>query len=168
MISQIIGFNEFTYIWDMVSDQPLKNIDQVLEGIRIQIIDSYNYCYENFSGYDNAEQLFNALKPIIRFKHDPHKIELVQTAETLLEANKHGKSGLGDCDCFTVLAIACFVVNGWLECDIVLTGRSKTYPVHIYTQVNDGYGMKVFDLTNGYIDVEREYPMKQVLPLKFN
>lgn len=152
----------------MVSDQPLIDINQVLSGIRKQIIDSVQYCVDNFSGFPNAEALFNALKNCTTFEHDPPRVELIQTAKTLFEKNYWGVPGKGDCDDFVVLACACFIANGWNKFDIILTGRSKVYPVHIYTQVNDGSGWQIFDLTNSYIGEERIYPMKQVLPIKFH
>lgn len=151
----------------MVSKERLKNINQVLSGVRQQIIDSVQYCIDNFSGYSNAEQLFQALKSCTTFQHDPPRTELIQTAQTLFENNHLGGSGHGDCDDFTVLACACFIANGWSKFDIVLAGRSKVYPVHIYTTVNDGTGWKVFDLTNAYINQERVYPLVQYLPIKF-
>lgn len=151
----------------MVSDQPLRNINQVLSGVRTQIIDSVQFCVDNFSGFESAEQLFKVLKSCTTFEHDPKDIELIQSAQTLFHNNFHGMPGAGDCDCFTVLACACFIANGWGEFDIVLAGRKKSYPVHIYTQVNDGSGMIPFDLTEAFIGSERKYPLKQILPIKF-
>jgi hypothetical protein len=152
----------------MVSDQPLKNINQVLDGIRIQVIDSVQYCVDNFGGFDSAEALFNYLKSVTEFQHDPPRVELIQTAKTLFENNQLGAPGRGDCDDFVVLACGSFIANGWKDFDIILTGRSKVYPVHIYTAVNDGSGYQIFDLTNAYIGMERNYPLKQVLPIKFH
>lgn len=147
----------------MVSDQRLTDINQVLEAIRTQIIDSVQYCFDNFSDFSSPEQLFNHLKTITTFEHDPTRVELIQTAKTLFENNVHGIPGAGDCDCFTVLAIACFIANGWSDFGIILAGRSKKYPSHIYTYVNGN----IFDLTNAFINEERIYPLKQVLPIKF-
>lgn len=150
----------------MVGLWKLEGINQVMNGVRAQIIDSVQYCHENFTGFDNPEQLFNHLKACTTFVHDEAKIEQIQSAETLFENNIHGFPGAGDCDCFTVLSIACFIANGWYPFAIVLAGRKTSYPAHIYCQVKHNGKWHIFDLTNTFIDEERIYRYKQVLPLK--
>lgn len=152
----------------MIANYPYKNINQVLAGIRTQIIDSVQYCYDNIPAMENPKELFYYLKERTRFKHDPENIELLQTAKTLFENNYHGIIGAGDCDCLVILSCACYIAQGWGNFDIVLAGRSHSAPVHIYTRIknNDGY-YDVFDLTEANYNQERKYPLKQILPVKF-
>jgi hypothetical protein len=114
------------------------------------------------AGMDN-EELFDYLKERITYKHDPKGIELVHTPKSFFEDNYHGKAAHGDCDDFSVIGIAALKAQGVPEGNIsvVLTGRSKKIPRHIYLQVKD----QIFDLTNDSIGEERKYPFKQVIPL---
>lgn len=144
-----------------------KDINQVLRGIRRQIIDSVEYCYNNFPVFANPKQLFNYLKTRTTFKDDPNGVELLQQVPTLFENNYHGIPGAGDCDCFTVLSCAAFIAQGWGNFDIVLTGRNKRTPVHIYTYINWNGDRYCFDLTEPYFNAERKYPYKQILPIQF-
>jgi hypothetical protein len=152
----------------MIAEKPYKDINQVMDGIRTQIIDSVDYCYSRFSGFTDPRELFAYLKQITTYVPDPERIELLQTAQTLFENNYHGTPGAGDCDCFTILAHACFIANGFGVSSIVLTGRDPHLPVHIYSLIKNGSQVYIFDLTNPFIDMERFYPYKQVLPIKFH
>lgn len=151
----------------MEASYKYKGINQSLPAIRQQIIDSVEYCYNNFSGFRTPDDLFMTLKGCTVYQHDPHQMELLQEAQTLFENNWHGIPGAGDCDCFTILAHACFIANGWPRQQIVLVGRNTKTPVHIYSRVHDGTRWRVFDLTQPTIDSEREYPYKQLIDLKF-
>lgn len=152
----------------MISNVPYKNINQVLKGIRTQIIDSVQFCFDNIPVMENPQELFNYLKERVTFKHDPENIELLQTAETLFTNNFHGTIGAGDCDCFVILATACFIAQGWGHIDIVLAGRNKSAPVHIYNYITWNGHTYTFDLTEPRFNKERPYPLVQVLPIKFN
>lgn len=109
-------------------------------------------------------ELFDYLKSETVYINDPEGIELLQSMPTLFsEKNIHGIYGAGDCDCFTLASLACFKAKRFTNYRIVLVGRSKSAPVHIYSELNG----KPFDLTNNTYGAERNYPFKQVLPISF-
>ena len=114
-------------------------------------------------GKMDREELFDYLKERITYKHDPKGIELVHTPQSFFEDNYHGKPAHGDCDDFSAIGIAALKAQGIPESkiNVVLTGRSKKTPRHIYLSV-DG---QPFDLTNDRIGEERTYPYKQEIPL---
>jgi len=145
------------------------DINDTLRHIKIQIIDSIPYAKEFCPKFGNPEQLFYFLKKNTVYKNDPPNIELLQTLQTLMEENFHGKPGAGDCDCFTIATIACLYVNGWKNNVFIdLVGRSKLYPVHIYTDIVYKGDRKVLDLTNKYYNEERQnYKYRQRLPVNF-
>ena len=105
------------------------------------------------------------MKLITVYHSDPKDVELIQSVPTLIENNYWGISGAGDCDCFTVLTIAACISNGWNDNQIVLKGRSKKNPVHIYSSTIVDDQLYTLDLTNTYINTEREYPLTQIIQL---
>ena len=139
------------------------DINATMRGIRTQVVDSLDYVANNLPRFKDPEQMFKTLKNIVTYKNDPQGTELLQTAETLLENNYWGIPGAGDCDCFTILVLACCIVNGWNDQKIVLCGRSKIAPVHIYSMVKYKGKYICMDLTNAYINIERKYEFKQYL-----
>jgi hypothetical protein len=151
----------------MVAEYPYKNINQVMYYLRKQIIDSVEWCYNNIPVCSDPKELFYTLKKDVTFKDDPEGDELLQTAETLFDNNYHGRSGHGDCDCFTILAIASFIAQGWGHMDIVLAGRNNSAPVHIYAYIKFRGENFTFDLTEPNFNQERYYQLKQVLPITF-
>ena len=142
---------------------PYTDINATMRGIRTQIIDSLEYCVNNMPRFSDPAQMFSTLKNLITYKNDPQGIELLQTVQTLFEDNFWGIKGAGDCDCFTILAISCCIANGWNENSIILCGRSKLAPVHIYSTVTVNGERYIMDLTNAYINIERKYKFKQEL-----
>lgn len=143
---------------------PYKDINQVMRGMREQIIDSLHYCNDELPKFDNPEQLFQFCRLITTYKSDPKGNELLQSVPTLLDDNYWGKSGAGDCDCFTILTIALCIANGWNDNYIVLVGRKKLAPVHVYSMVDIKGVRYVLDLTNPYMDIERSYKYRQIVP----
>jgi len=144
---------------------PYKDINQVLQGMRTQIIDSIDYCLQDLPRFDTPEQLFKFCRGITKYHLDPKGVELLQSVPTLLDNNYWGRSGSGDCDCFTILTIALCVANGWNDNYIVLVGRKKLAPVHVYSAVDVDGKRYTLDLTNPYIDVERDYKYRQFVPV---
>lgn len=144
-----------------------KDINQVMRGIRAQIIDSVQFCYDYIPTMGDPAELFNYLKKYITFKHDPPNTELLQSAQTLFLNNKHGIAGAGDCDCFVILACAAFIAQGWGDFDIILAGRSYKNPVHIYCRIKFKNQSYIFDLTEPKFNQERSYKYRQILPVKF-
>lgn len=107
-------------------------------------------------GFDAPEDLWDELRPRVRYKKDPKGIELFQTYQTLMYANYWGIPGAGDCDCFTVTLLTACMAND-LPYRIVLAGREPAAPVHIYIKVCG----RVMDMTRSDFDSERPYPLRQ-------
>jgi len=153
--------------------EPYTNINRVCETIRMQVIDSIPYAYENAPACRNPEQLFKWLKLTTRYKSDPEGYEFIQSMQTLYSTYKHRSGhvynpGEGDCDCFVVTTIACMQVQGkkWMkDFGFYLAGRSKKAPVHIFSYINWNGKETILDLTQPYIDKVREYPHFQKIQL---
>jgi hypothetical protein len=142
---------------------PYTDINATMRGIRTQVIDSLNYCANEMPSFNDPETMFKALKNMITYKNDPPGVELLQSVPTLFENNYWGKRGAGDCDCFSILVLSMCVVHGWNTQQIVLAGRSKLAPVHIWTRVcfeNQWFDM---DLTEAYFNQRRNYKFVQYL-----
>ena len=146
--------------------EPYTDINRVLECIIYQVNDSINYCIENLPSFSTPEQMFNILKMNVTYHLDPNGTELIQSVPTLFNNNYWGVSGSGDCDCFTVLTLACCYANGWNDNEIILKGKSSKAPSHIYSAVNTNGKKYTLDLTNRYINEERYYPLTQTIKLK--
>ncbi|HLF52333.1 hypothetical protein [Flavobacterium sp.] len=144
-----------------------KDINDTLKHIKIQIIDGIDYAINDCPEFKNPEQLFNWLMDRVKYKNDPSQKELLQTLPTLLENNFHGNSGKGDCDCFTIATITLMIAQGWDNINIILAGRSKKCPVHIYTMIEWNGKRIVLDLTNKRYNVERYYPLTQKIPVRW-
>lgn len=146
----------------MIAKMRYKDLTTTLKYLKIQVIESIPFAAEKCPAFKNdPKALFNWLKMWTRYKNDPDGIELLQTMQTLW-----ANGGQGDCDCFVITTLACLVVNGYKDIDVVLVGRSRRHAVHIYTQVCVNGQTYILDLTNRYFDHERSYPFKQVLPFK--
>ena len=140
-----------------------KDINQTMRGIRTQVIDSLEWVENNLPKFNDPEEAFKTLKNLVTYKNDPAGIELLQSVGTLFDNNYWGIPGAGDCDCFTILVLSVGVVNGWNNQSIFLVGRSKLAPVHIYSSVKFRNNTYIMDLTNAYINIEREYKFRQEL-----
>ena len=142
-----------------------RDINQTLRAIREQVVDSIDYCDSEFQKYSSPKSLFKSLSLITTYHDDPPGIELLQSSPSLFLNNYWGVPGAGDCDCFTILVLAVCIVNGWNENEIILAGRNKKTPVHIYSTTTVNGERYILDLTNPYINVERPYAFKQVIPV---
>ena len=140
------------------------DINQTLQGIQLQILDSMEYCLTQLPQFKDPEELFKWCRLVTTYKNDPPRTELLQSVPTLFEHNYWGRSGAGDCDCFTILTIALCMAQGWNKNYIVLVGRSKKAPVHVYSAVEFKGKVYTLDLTNPYINIERDYKYCQWLP----
>ena len=108
-------------------------------------------------------KMFNYLKSITTYRNDPPGVELLQSVPTLLGNNYWGVPGAGDCDCFSILVLTCCLVNGWNNQEIILAGRSKLAPVHIWTRVKYNGTWYDTDLTQSFINSVRPYKYTQTL-----
>jgi len=140
-----------------------RNLNHTLKHLRIQVIDSLDFCVNEMPRFDHPEELFDTLKNLVSYKNDPPGIELLQTVPTLLNNNYWGRSGHGDCDCFTIFTLAMCVANGWNDNEIVLTGHNRNQASHIYSATWHNGDRYILDLTNPYINIERPYKFCQVL-----
>lgn len=135
-----------------------------MQSLKNQSLEGVNFMKKQIpASIETPKDLFYYLKNRVTYKHDPKGIELIHTPQTLFNDNYHGKPGAGDCDDFTMLSIAALKAMATPEAKIkvVLTGRSKNVPKHIYLSVNN----TPFDLTNDEFGEERNYPFKQEIPL---
>jgi hypothetical protein len=142
---------------------PYTNINATMRGIRTQVIDSLDYCANKMPVFDNPQQMFDNLKLMVTYKNDPQGVELLQSVPTLFEENYWGKSGSGDCDCFSILVLSMCAVHGWKNQQIVLAGRSKLAPVHIWTRVKYDNVWYDLDLTQPHFNTTRKYKFVQYL-----
>jgi hypothetical protein len=144
-----------------------KDINDTLRHIKIQIIDGVDYALDKTPEFKNPEELYNWLLKRVTYINDPKNKELLQTFPTLLNKNFHGVPGGGDCDCFTIATITLMIANDWDNIDIVLAGRSKKCPVHIYCRIKWKGKYYTLDLTNRKFNKERFYPLTQKLPVRW-
>jgi hypothetical protein len=142
---------------------PYTDINATMKGIRIQVIDSLDFCVNKMPAFDSPEQMFKTLKNMVTYKNDPPGTELLQSVTTLFDSNYWGVPGAGDCDCFTILVLSMCVANGWNDQEIVLAGRSKLSPTHIWSRVKFNGEWFDFDLTQPYFNTHRPYKFKQFL-----
>jgi hypothetical protein len=142
----------------------------VLKGLKQQVRDSYNFA-NGFIPYwvETPEQLFEFLKNVTTYKKDPEGNEVLQKMETLFGPNNyHGLSGRGDCDCFTIAALASFHALGFKNPVVILAGKTNQAPGHIYAGIQISPTQYLpFDLTNDTLGYERYYKYKQVLPFSY-
>jgi hypothetical protein len=136
---------------------PYTNINATMEGIRTQVLDSLFYCKNEMPRFKDPESMFNNLRQMITYKNDPPGVELLQTVGTLFNDNYHGIPGAGDCDCFSILVLSMCAVHGWNDQRIILAGRTKLAPVHIWTQVKFNGVWYDMDLTQTYFNTSRKY-----------
>lgn len=149
----------------MILLKPYKNISETMKYLYIQIKDSLHFADQWLpGGIDTPEELFNILKANTVFVNDGNN-EILQRMQTLMSPknNVWKISGAGDCDCFVIAASACMLVLNF-RTKIILAGREKAAPIHIYNLVFDRGSWRPFDLTNNYYDSERKYKFTQVLP----
>jgi len=144
---------------------PYTDINATMRGIRTQVIDSFEFCINEMPTFEDPEQMFKALRNMVTYKNDPPDTELLQSVDTLFRNNYWGVPGAGDCDCFSILVLAMCAAHGWNQQEIILAGRNKLMPVHIWTVVYVNGKRYSMDLTNPYINIERKYKFIQVLPV---
>jgi hypothetical protein len=140
----------------MIKKEKYTDINAVMRGVRIQVIDSLYFCVNEMPRFDTPEQMWNNLKNMVVFKHDPPGVELLQSVPTLMTNNFWGVPGAGDCDCFTILVLSMCIANGWNDQRIVLAGRSKRAPVHIWSEVKYKDRWYCMDLTQPFFDYPRK------------
>lgn len=142
---------------------PYKDINQVMKALRAQVIDGLDFYCQKMPFFDNPEQMFKTFKTLVKYRNDPKGVELLQCVPTFVKNNYWGVPFMGDCDCFSILILTACCCHNWNEQRIVLAGRSKIAPVHIWTEVKHDGNWYAMDLTQPYFNVTRNYPYKQFL-----
>jgi len=151
----------------MILLKEYEDLSDVLIHIKKQVIDSLEYASENLPAFRDPRELFYWLKDRTVYLSDPSTIELLMSMETLMDGSRTGIPGAGDCDDFTITGLASCIVNGWLKNKIVLVGRERSAPVHIYFTTNYEGIDYVFDLTNPDFNQERKnYRYRQYLDFR--
>jgi hypothetical protein len=151
------------------SKETYRDLNYALKKLRSQIMEGVPYAQTYCPQFDTPKEAFNWLKTRTIYTKDPKGIELFQTLPTLLDDNFHGVTGSGDCDCFTIALLTLLVANGlYKDCGIVLVGRNRFVPVHIYAYTYIDGERTILDLTNKIYNVERFYPYFQEIPLLIN
>ncbi len=110
------------------------------------------------------KEIWFILKDNLVYKNDPPGIELLQSFPSLMNDNYWGIPGAGDCDCFTIAALACAAARG-IPARAVIVGNSSEAPTHVYAQLWDGSRWIDFDLVSSDYGVTKPYKHKQTLKL---
>lgn len=143
-----------------------QDINHTLRHLKLQVKESIPFADRVVPDVKNPEELFYFLKKKVRYKNDPHDTELLQTMPTLFLGDFWGIRGAGDCDCFTITTLASMISLGWKDIFVVLVGRKRKRPVHIYTVIYWKGKRQVFDLTNPRFNMERDtYNFIQEIPV---
>jgi hypothetical protein len=145
-----------------------KNINDTLRHLRLQFEESLNFANSYVPKFSDPVQLFLWLKPQLKYRNDPKNTELLQSFPTLILNNFYGIPGTGDCDCFTIAALASCAVQKWNDKKlyIILAGRNKFTPVHIWSGVELSGENYPLDFTNAIPGKVRPYAYTQKMYLK--
>ena len=138
---------------------PYKNLHHTIEMMGKQIEESIPYAQKFVPRDCDAKELFWILRNNVKYVNDPDGIELLQSMPSMFEDNYHGIPGAGDCDCFTITAIACCLVSN-IPCRIVVVGNNPSAPSHVYAEVMDNGKWIPFDLVNAYYGETKNYAYK--------
>ena len=144
------------------------DINDTLRHIRLQVKEGMPWARQNVPYTINPVELYHWLRIRTKYVLDPEGVELLQSADTLMENNYHGIPGAGDCDCFTILTLTALQTQKyrgkpWIK----LAGRSKDYPVHIWGGIDYKGEEIAMDLTNRKAGEERKYPYIQKIYFKY-
>jgi hypothetical protein len=141
---------------------PYRSLDHTLKAMAVQIKDSLEFADRFLPQTTSVDEIWRILKDNLTYKHDPPGVELLQSFPSLMQDNYWGVPGSGDCDCFTIAAIACAVVRGF-PARAVVVGNSKEAPSHIYAELWDGNKWVIFDLVNTTLGETKDYKFVQTI-----
>jgi len=147
---------------------PYPGLNDSLKHLRTQVIHSLPYTVKNLPKFNTPQEVFKFCKSNYTFKNDPPGVELFQTVPTLLHNNDIGSPGEGDCDDATIFCLTELLNSGFTDIGIVLTGKNKNLPSHIYCYCDYKGQRQILDLTNKNFNQERPYPFKQFIPFKIS
>jgi hypothetical protein len=141
---------------------PYQNIAHTIDMMQRQIEESLDYAEDFTPRNTTPKELFWIMRNNLTYKNDPPGVELLQSFPSMMEDNFHGKPGAGDCDCFTIAAVACCKAAG-IPCRIVIVGNSAIAPSHVYAEVLDNGQWMPFDLVNAYYGETKDYNYKKII-----
>jgi len=139
------------------------DINDTLRHIRLQVKEGIGWAQQNVPYCINPVDLYYWMRIRTKYVLDPDGVELLQSADTMMtDANYHGITGAGDCDCFSILTLTAINNQKWKGKPwIKLAGRSKSNPVHIWAGIDYKGEEIAMDLTNKKCGEERSYPYVQ-------
>jgi hypothetical protein len=144
------------------------DLNDTLRALKRQVIDGLDYAEATTPhNVKTPRDVWNFLKPRLKYANDPRNTELLQTYETLMLSNEHGRRGRGDCDCFTIATLSVGIVVGFPDMRIVLAGRDRANAVHIYTAIYENGRRYVLDFTEPEFNSERKYKYTQEIPVQW-
>lgn len=155
----------FRIFTSMVLKERYTNLARTMEAMQLQIEDSLDYAREFVPRGTGPSQMFWLLKQHTTYRHDPPGVELLQSMPTMMENNYWGVPGAGDCDCFTIAAVACCAVEK-IPVRICLVGNSHHSPTHVYAEVMDRGRWVPFDLVAPFYGEVKKYRYLSVIKVK--
>ncbi len=141
------------------------DLNHTIKAMGRQIEDSLDYASGFVPAGTSPSALFSMLKTLTTYKNDPPGVELLQSMPSLFMNNFWGKSGAGDCDCFSITVVACCKVLN-IPCRLVLVGNSPKAPSHVYVEVKDKGGWVPFDLVNTFYGETKKYRYISTINIK--
>ena len=141
-----------------------KSLRHTIDMMSRQVADSIEFANDFLPARTTCQEIWYILKDNLSYRNDPPGIELLQSFPSLMEDNYWGIPGAGDCDCFTIAALACARARG-IPARAVIVGNSSQAPTHIYCQLFDGSKFIDFDLVSSSYGTTKAYKNKQIIKL---
>jgi len=140
----------------MVLKEKYTTLQRTLDMMQLQIQESLSFARNFVPRGETPRSLFTLLKQHTTYRHDPPGVELLQSMPTLMHRNFYGIPGAGDCDCFTIAAVACCKVEN-IPVRIVIVGNTRKNPTHVYAEVLDNRRWTAFDLCSPFYGETKKY-----------
>ena len=140
----------------MVLKEKYTTLQRTLDMMQLQIQESLSFARNFVPRGETPRSLFTLLKQHTTYRHDPPGVELLQSMPTLMHRNFYGIPGAGDCDCFTITAVACCKVEN-IPVRIVVVGNTRKNPTHVYCEVLDAGRWTAFDLCSPFYGETKKY-----------
>jgi len=143
---------------------PYKNLAHTLKMMARQVAESVEFADRFLPYHTTPQEIWSILKDNLIYRNDPPGVELLQSFPSLMNDNYWGTPGAGDCDCFTIAALACAAARD-IPARVVIVGNNAEAPTHIYCQylVNGRY--IDFDLVSSDYGTTKPYKYRQTLKL---
>jgi len=137
-------------IYKELFKSPLRTVELI--NLQANAPENIAFAKKYFPPFKDGTAIWDAVKPLTKFKADPKTVDTIQGISTLFSntANIHGVSGWGDCDCF-VSALASIAIANHLPFEYIVQGNEK--PSHIAIKISG----VILDLTNPIPNYLRAY-----------